>query len=199
MSGFNVQANAQSERDQMEVQVDGLGCPFCAYGLEKKFKEFKGIKNVNIEMETGIFTFTYPSEKTLTLEQIESQVDAAGYTAVSVKITRTDGTIESSEATETALTEVSEMVNALLFVNGNCGMCQARIEKAAMSVEGVTEAVWDKETKELTISYDQTQTDLVNIETVVSTVGHDTETMKTTKEVYNDLPGCCQYDRLTQE
>ena len=37
-------AQAQKTFDQFEVQVDGLGCPFCAYGLEKKFKEFKGIK-----------------------------------------------------------------------------------------------------------------------------------------------------------
>ena len=37
---------AQKQMDQFQVQVDGLGCPFCAYGLEKKFKEFKGIKNV---------------------------------------------------------------------------------------------------------------------------------------------------------
>ena len=35
-------AFAQKSMDDLQVQVDGLGCPFCAYGLEKKFKEFKG-------------------------------------------------------------------------------------------------------------------------------------------------------------
>jgi len=111
---FSLSSNsvkAQSERDQIEVQVDGLGCPFCAYGLEKKFKEFKGIKDVKIEMETGQFTFTYPSEKAMTLEQVENQVDKAGYI--------------------TELTEESEIVNKDIFVAGNCGMCKARIEKTA--------------------------------------------------------------------
>ena len=43
--GTTNQLNAQSKTmDEFTVQVDGLGCPFCAYGLEKKFKEFKGIK-----------------------------------------------------------------------------------------------------------------------------------------------------------
>lgn len=56
-------AFAQKPMDAFEVQVDGLGCPFCAYGLEKKFKEFKGIKEVKIDIETGDFSFAYPAEK----------------------------------------------------------------------------------------------------------------------------------------
>ena len=56
-------AVAQEGKDKFMVQVDGLGCPFCAYGLEKKFKEFKGIKNVKIDIETGDFSFSYPAEK----------------------------------------------------------------------------------------------------------------------------------------
>ena len=64
---------AQEGTDQYEIQVDGLGCPFCAYGLEKKFKEFDGIKNVAIEIETGDFTFTLPSEANLSMEAVEAQ------------------------------------------------------------------------------------------------------------------------------
>ncbi|HHH13154.1 MAG TPA: copper chaperone, partial [Thiolapillus brandeum] len=26
-----------------EMRVDGLACPFCAYGIEKKFKAMKGV------------------------------------------------------------------------------------------------------------------------------------------------------------
>ena len=89
----NVYGQATSDRDFFEVQVDGLGCPFCAYGLEKKFKEFKGIKNIKIDMETGDFSFTFPNEKALDLKDVESQVDAAGYTAVTVKVTRSNGEV----------------------------------------------------------------------------------------------------------
>ena len=86
--------SAQKTYDQFEVQVDGLGCPFCAYGLEKKFKELKGIKKVKIDIETGDFTFTYPSEKGLTLEDVKKQVEKAGYTPITSKVTRASGAVE---------------------------------------------------------------------------------------------------------
>ena len=188
--------NAQSDRDQIEVQVDGLGCPFCAYGLEKKFKEFKGIKDVKIEMETGLFNFTYPSEKEMTLKQVESQVDKAGYTAVTTKIIRTDGTIEESKQNITELTEESEIVNKDIFVAGNCGMCQARIEKTAKSIAGVVNAEWDKDNKMLTLEYDSSQTSIGEVSESIAKAGHDTKYSKAGEDVYNNLPGCCQYDRV---
>ncbi len=195
----NHPANAQSmDRDFFTVQVDGLGCPFCAYGLEKKFKELKGIKETNIEMETGIFTFTYPSEKALDMEAVSNQVDEAGYTAVSVKIERADGSIEESVAVEnttTTTTEESIIVKKEIMVAGNCGMCQARIEKASMDIEGVIAASWDKDSKILNIEFDQTQVSEEDIERKVAESGHDTTNFRAAQETYDNLPGCCQYDR----
>ncbi len=188
--------SAQNNRDQITVQVDGLGCPFCAYGLEKKFKEFKGIKDVKIEMETGIFTFSYPTEKAITLDMIEKQVDKAGYTAVSSKITRADGTTEESKQNITELSEESEIVTKDIFVAGNCGMCKARIEKTAKGISGVVSAEWDKENKLLKLEYDSSQTSIGDVAAAVSKAGHDTKYTKAEDNVYEDLPGCCHYDRI---
>lgn len=196
---FTISSNSlhgQSERDQIEVQVDGLGCPFCAYGLEKKFKEFKGIKDVKIEMETGIFNFSYPTEKAMTLEQVENQVDKAGYTAVTTKIIRANGTVEESKQNITELTEESEIVSKDIFVAGNCGMCKARIEKTAKSIEGVVKAKWDKDNKMLKLEYDSSQTSIGEVSKAVANAGHDTKYNKAEAEVYDKLPGCCQYDRV---
>ena len=187
--------NAQSDRDQFEVQVDGLGCPFCAYGLEKKFKEFKGIKDVKIEMETGQFNFSYPADKKLSLEDVENQVDKAGYTAVTTKIVRADGDIEESKQNITELTTESEIVNKDIFVSGNCGMCKARIEKTAKNVNGVVSASWDKDNKMLKIEFDSSQTSIGEVSEAVAKAGHDTKYSKAEDDVYNELPGCCQYDR----
>ncbi len=93
--GFTANAQTKKDRDNYEIQVDGLGCAFCAFGLEKRFKEFKRIKNIEIDLETGIFTFTYPATEPLTLEQVSNQVENAGYTAVTTKISRWDGKEES--------------------------------------------------------------------------------------------------------
>ena len=70
-------AIAGESRDFYTIKVDGLGCPFCAYGLEKKFKEFEHIKDTKIEIETGVFTFSYPSEQTLSIKEVESKVKDA--------------------------------------------------------------------------------------------------------------------------
>ena len=85
-----------NKTDFFTIKVDGLGCPFCAYGLEKKFKDFQGIENTKIDMETGIFTFSYPFEKKLSIEAVEKKVKEAGYTPISTKIKRANGSIEKS-------------------------------------------------------------------------------------------------------
>lgn len=188
-------ATAQSTKDQFEVKVDGLGCPFCAYGLEKKFKEFKGIKDVKIEMETGMMTFNYPTDKMLTMERVEKQVDEAGYTAVHVKVTRADGSQEETAAVAAVEVNENEVIETSFFVAGNCGMCKARIEKTAKSVAGVTKAEWNKKTKQLSILFDQSMTSQEAVEAAVAGSGHDTKTAIAEAVVYNALPGCCQYDR----
>lgn len=90
-------AQQKGDTDQYTIKVDGLGCPFCAYGLEKKFKEFKEIKDIAIVMETGEFTFTYPASDPLSIATVAAQVEKAGYTPVMVKIVRFDGTVEEQE------------------------------------------------------------------------------------------------------
>jgi copper chaperone CopZ len=80
-------------------------------------------------------------------------------------------------------------------VKGNCGMCEKRIEKAANSIEGVTDAQWNKDTKMLAFSLDADKANMEQIHKAVAAAGHDTKKMKATDEVYNKLPGCCQYDR----
>ncbi|MFA8450249.1 MAG: efflux RND transporter periplasmic adaptor subunit [Bacteroidales bacterium] len=77
-------------------------------------------------------------------------------------------------------------------VEGNCDMCKNRIEKAALSVIGVTSANWDSESKEIQLTYDQ-DLSIDEIHKAIAKVGHDTERFKATNEVYDKLPGCCLY------
>jgi len=84
-------------------------------------------------------------------------------------------------------------------VYGNCGMCKARIEKAAKSVEGVTKATWDATEKMLKVTYDDTKTTALKIEEAVAKVGHDTDHVKADTKTYDALPGCCKYARPVSE
>lgn len=193
-AGMNTTSAQKAEKDQYTVMVDGLGCPFCAYGLEKKFKELKGVKGVKIDMETGQFDFTFPSDKPLSVEQVENQVDAAGYTAVKTQITRADGTVEKSVEKLKTLDE-NALVTEEIYVFGNCGMCKARIHKAGNSIESVASVDWNIDSKMLKVTYDSSKISIAEIEEKMAEVGHDTHNEKTASDVYEALPGCCQYER----
>ena len=81
-------------------------------------------------------------------------------------------------------------------VAGNCGMCETRIEKAAKSVDGVTAADWNKETKMIEVTFDAAKTDIHKVHEAIAKAGHDTDMHKASDEVYEKLPGCCKYERL---
>lgn len=95
-----------------------------------------------------------------------------------------------------SLTTVFGQVKTEKFkVYGNCGMCENRIEKAAKSVDGLTAADWNKETKKIVVSFDSTKTNVHKVYMAIAKAGHDTKMHKAKDETYNSLPGCCQYDR----
>jgi len=77
-------------------------------------------------------------------------------------------------------------------VEGKCGMCKSKIEKAA-KIEGVTKAEWDADKQLLTVTYmaDMVKTD--DIQKKVAAVGYDTEKFKADDKIYDKLPGCCKY------
>ena len=179
--------------DQIEVQVDGLGCPFCAYGLEKKFKEFKGIKDVAINIETGDFSFRYPTTKALTLEVILQQVTKAGYTPNQATITRANGAVETNKGRKKEKIEAT--ASEQLIVHGKCGMCKARIENAMLQLDGVESALWIQNKELLTVEYDPSLVTLSAFYKASVAIGHDTEKLQTSEEAYNSLPACCHYKR----
>ncbi len=79
-------------------------------------------------------------------------------------------------------------------VSGNCEMCEARIEKAALGVNGVKTADWNKETKLLKITFNG-DVNREDVQKSIAAVGHDTGKYKAKDIVYNALPGCCKYER----
>ena len=79
-------------------------------------------------------------------------------------------------------------------VLGNCGMCKRTIEKAATQA-GATSAGWDVEKDLLTVAFDPAKTSVDAIQKAVARSGYDNAGYKAPDEAYNNLHGCCQYDR----
>ena len=79
-------------------------------------------------------------------------------------------------------------------VSGNCGMCKNAIEKAAKAA-GATEANWNKDTKQLTVTFAEATSSVAKIQQSVADAGYDNVGLKSTDAAYGNLPGCCKYDR----
>lgn len=77
---------------------------------------------------------------------------------------------------------------------GNCEMCKSKIEKASKNA-GASYAVWDVDSKQLTVKYDATSSSAAKIQQAIALAGYDTPTDKATTEAYNKLHSCCKYDR----
>ena len=82
---------------------------------------------------------------------------------------------------------------ASMEVDGVCGMCKTRIEKASLNTKGVKSAVWNVETHELRLIYDERKTSIETIQSKVLEAGHDTKELKATDEAYATVHPCCKY------
>ncbi len=98
------------------------------------------------------------------------------------------GFVATSIQAQTATTETFK-------VYGNCGMCKKKIEGSLKDVQGVGSANWDIDSKMMTVSYDKSAISLDDIKTRIAAVGYDSDTHRAKDEVYNNLHGCCKYER----
>ena len=80
-------------------------------------------------------------------------------------------------------------------IYGNCGMCESTIEKAG-NVKKVAELDWNKDTKMATLTYDASKTNQEEILKRIALAGYDSDQFLAPDDVYDKLPGCCQYNRV---
>ena len=81
-------------------------------------------------------------------------------------------------------------------VKGNCGMCKFTIEQAVKDLDFVEDAEWGIQSKILDVSFKNSKNyNLVILNKAITDSGY--ETMNTTADqlAYDNLPGCCKYDR----
>lgn len=62
-----------------ELGVDGLGCPFCAYGIEKTLGEVDGVDRVDVDMKRGVVVVTIAAGADLDQDTARQAVEDAGF------------------------------------------------------------------------------------------------------------------------
>ena len=70
------------------VRVDGLACPFCAYGIEKRLHAVKDVAAVEIDIASGTVTVVMRPGAALNRETARKAVAAAGFTMRNFSVKR---------------------------------------------------------------------------------------------------------------
>ncbi|MFV2056879.1 MAG: heavy-metal-associated domain-containing protein [Thiohalomonadales bacterium] len=69
---------------QYNLRVDGLACPFCAYGIEKKFTKTEGVEKIDIDLQKGLVIVNTNEGKTFKEDELKTIIDDAGFTLKSM-------------------------------------------------------------------------------------------------------------------
>lgn len=65
---------------QYAMRVDGLACPYCAYGIEKKLNKIEGVEKIDIDLDKGLVTVNVREGVELTESQMDKLFQEAGFT-----------------------------------------------------------------------------------------------------------------------
>ncbi len=74
--------------NQYSLRIDGLACPFCAYGIEKRLSAIEGVESIETDVRSGQVIVTLAEGKTLSEQVARQAVKDAGFTLRSLKQTQ---------------------------------------------------------------------------------------------------------------
>lgn len=76
--------------DTYVLGVDGLACPFCAFGIEKRLNKVDGVTDIEVDIADSVVRVTLQDGKTLTEAQACQAVKEAGFTLRSYSRTESE-------------------------------------------------------------------------------------------------------------
>jgi len=63
-----------------QLEVDGLACPFCAYGIEKQLSKLEGVERLEVDISKGQVLIRMTDGASLNKTDAEQAVKKAGFT-----------------------------------------------------------------------------------------------------------------------
>jgi len=71
---------AFADETHYRVDVQGMNCPFCAYGIEKKLEKLDGVEKVDVELAAGQFWLEVDDGVTLSEDTVSNIIRDASFT-----------------------------------------------------------------------------------------------------------------------
>ena len=68
-----------------EIRADGLACPYCAYGVEKKLMKIDAVKHVDFDLKKGLVRVTGEQDLALHESQLKTLFDDSGFSFRTLK------------------------------------------------------------------------------------------------------------------
>ena len=88
-NSINAQISTQQGLVYVKIEVKGMACPYCAFGMEKELKKISGVKNVDIVLKEGlVYILTLVEQKPLTV-LLKAIITDAGFTVGKIEFSNT--------------------------------------------------------------------------------------------------------------
>lgn len=133
--------------EKVTARVDGLACPFCAYGVEKKLERLEGVDSLEVRINEGLVILYSKDNGRIDEKMINRKIEEGGFTPRGVK----RQTLRPSSFDRKP--EVLEKIQ--LKVQGmRCEYCVLNIESALGKIEGVRTVSVDLDRDRVDLSVD---------------------------------------------
>ena len=93
---------------KVTVRVDGLTCPFCAYGLEKRVQKIPTVQKSIISLEEGIVELIPRAGRHIDIDEVKAAVIAGGFTPRGVQVALAGQLIEWNGRPALSISSTSE-------------------------------------------------------------------------------------------
>lgn len=80
LTAVNAQIETAQKRVYIKIEIKGMACPYCAFGMEKELKKVVGVNNVVIEFKKGLAYISTLIGQKPTKENLEKIITDAGFT-----------------------------------------------------------------------------------------------------------------------
>jgi len=82
---LSAQENSKEEKVYVKIEVKGMACAYCAFGMEKELKKVTGVDSVVIELEEGMIYISTPKSQKPAKERLSLIIQNAGFTPGSIE------------------------------------------------------------------------------------------------------------------
>ncbi len=115
----NQESGTVFKGEKITIRVDGLSCPFCAYGLEKKLKSLQGVEKIEIKVNDGVVFLYLKKDAEIAESVLRKKVKEAGFTPREINGNKSEVTLDAPAKKVT------------LKIEGmTCENCVSRVENA---------------------------------------------------------------------